>query len=79
MKPVSQWVVDHELLFACLSRHGLSAAEIALAEAIAQPGQAYDEIAMIVRTRISRVRNTMDRRGLFAGIRVSRTRSREKK
>lgn len=72
-------MIDHEMFFACLSRHGLSAAEIALAEAIAQPGQAYDELAMIVRTRISRVRNTMDRRGLFAGIKVARKRGREKK
>lgn len=79
MKPVSQWVLDNELLFASLHRRGLTAAEIALAEMLAKPGQAYDELAIAVRERIKRVDNVMTRRGLFLGIRTKRTRNREKK
>lgn len=77
-KAVSQWTLDNELFFACLSRHGLSAPEIALAEAIAQPGLAYEELAIMVKARIRRVNNAMTRRGLYA-ISAVRKRNREKK
>lgn len=79
MKPVGQWVLDREMFFACLSRHGLSAPEIALANAIGRPGQSVEEIAIIVRSEVKRVSNAMSRRGLFSGISARRTRSKEKK
>ncbi len=74
MKPVNQWVIDREMFFACLSRHGLKAPEIALANAIAQPDQSIEELVIIVRTEIKRVSNAMSRRGLFAGISARRKR-----
>ena len=47
MKPVSQWVLDREMLFACLHRHGLSAPEIALANRMAEPGVSIEQLSLI--------------------------------
>jgi hypothetical protein len=71
------WPADYQMIVARLNREGLSAAEIALAEVIAQPGQSCDEIAVLVRRRIARVKNAMSYYGLFARIRTQRKRSRE--
>lgn len=79
MKPVSQWVLDRELFFACLSRHGLSAPEIALANRMAEPGVSIEQLVIMARKEIKSVSNAMSRRGLFAGISARRTRSKEKK
>jgi len=74
MKPVSQWVLDRELFFACLSRHGLSAPEIALANRMAEPGVSIEQLVIMARKEIKSVSNAMSRRGLFAGISARRKR-----
>lgn len=65
-KAVSQWTLDNELFFACLSRHGLSAPEIALAGRMKEPGVTMEELVLRVRSEIRRVNNAMTRRGLYA-------------
>jgi hypothetical protein len=59
--------LDREFWFASLSAEGLSAVKIALALAIAAPGQGYDELARAVHGRVDHVkRNPTKYRGLFA-------------
>lgn len=64
---------------ATLSRHGLSAPEIALAIAVAVPGQSPVEVVTEVRRRIDCVRNIMSYRGLFDSIRSSNRQRRSSK
>lgn len=62
--------VERELDAAALSRRGLSASEVALALALREPGQGYDELAAMARRRVTEVKNFMRRRGLFATARA---------
>lgn len=76
MKPVSQWVLDRELFFACLSRHGLSAPEIALASrmGMAEPSLGIEDLIAKARQEIKSISNAMYRRNLFSSQKTRRKR-----
>lgn len=70
---------ERQLIAAMLSGKGLSAAEIALAEAIQEPGMSVEAVAIIVRQKVNSVKNAMRYRGLFARtISARRQRSKER-
>lgn len=64
-----QCTFEREYKLATLSALGLSAPEIALAEAIERPGQALDELAIAARRKAAQVKEFMKYRGLGAGRR----------
>lgn len=70
---------ERQLIAAMLSGKGLSAAEIALAEAIQEPGMSVEAVAIIVRKRVNHWKYFMKTRGLFARtISARRQRSKER-
>jgi hypothetical protein len=66
--------IDREYKLATLSSFGLSAPEIALAEAIERPGQALDELAIMARRKAQAVKDFMKYRELGARRRRRATR-----